>query len=290
MTRGGRDCRVDGSTLQIASCRPNRDRSFRFSDGASWQRGQALTLNWLDSSWLGRCAADACNRCRRSQFKVHISAHRLRFQCQDGHRQRILWWRLIPTGSSCPARHATAMERTATGWRGRDLDECAGGVRLGHYSRPLPTLWQTSTGELLQPVRNSHTAGLSGETSVVFEIAAPIDGPNLPADGNLSPCRARRSGCPVAGRELLMLFSLNRQATFGIDAVLCVAYDAGERYPGLASSPAASMPVMAQASSLSEVSPETPTAPSSVAPSMISTPPGTGTSAPLAIAFTASMK
>ena len=125
---------------------------------------------------------------------------------------------------------------------------------------------------------------------MVFEIAAPIDGPNLPAGGNLPPCRAGRSGCPVAGRELLIVFSLNRQATFGIDAFLCLAYEAGARYPGLASSPAASMPAMAQASSLSEVSPDTPTAPSSVVPSMISTPPGTGTSAPLAIVFTESMK
>jgi len=61
-------------------------------------------------------------------------------------------------------------------------------------------------------------------------------------------------------------------------------------YPALAFSPAAWMPATAQASSLSEVSPETPTAPSSVVPSMISTPPGTGTSAPFAIVFTASMK
>jgi hypothetical protein len=39
------------------------------------------------------------------------------------------------------------------------------------------------------------------------------------------------------------------------------------------------MPAMAQISSLSEVSPETPIAPSRVVPSWISTPPGTGTRA-----------
>ena len=60
--------------------------------------------------------------------------------------------------------------------------------------------------------------------------------------------------------------------------------------PAFAFNPAAWMPATAQASSLSEVSPETPTAPRSVVPSMISTPPGTGTRAPLAIVFTASMK
>lgn len=60
--------------------------------------------------------------------------------------------------------------------------------------------------------------------------------------------------------------------------------------PALAFNRAASMPATAQASSLSDVSPDTPTAPSSLAPLWISTPPGTGTSAPLAIVFTASMK
>src|SRR5579863_6905010 len=47
-------------------------------------------------------------------------------------------------------------------------------------------------------------------------------------------------------------------------------------YPGLAFKPAASMPAIAQISSLSEVSPETPTAPSSVVPFFwIRKPPGT---------------
>jgi hypothetical protein len=50
------------------------------------------------------------------------------------------------------------------------------------------------------------------------------------------------------------------------------------------------MPAMAQVSSLSEVSPETPIAPNKVPPSWIRTPPGTGTSRPYAIVFTASMK
>lgn len=60
--------------------------------------------------------------------------------------------------------------------------------------------------------------------------------------------------------------------------------------PAFALRPAASMPAMAQISSLSEVSPETPTAPSKVVPSMISTPPGTGTMRPCASVLTASMK
>ena len=61
-------------------------------------------------------------------------------------------------------------------------------------------------------------------------------------------------------------------------------------YPGFAFNPAASMPAMAQISSLSDVSPETPTAPSSVPPSWIRTPPGTGTRRPCASEFTASTK
>ena len=62
-------------------------------------------------------------------------------------------------------------------------------------------------------------------------------------------------------------------------------------YPAFAFSPAASMPASAQISSLSEVSPLTPTAPSS-APlaSCISTPPGTGTRRPCASVFTALTK
>ena len=61
-------------------------------------------------------------------------------------------------------------------------------------------------------------------------------------------------------------------------------------YPGLAFNPAASMPAMAQISSLSDVSPETPTAPSSVLPFWIRTPPGTGTRRPCASVFTALTK
>src|SRR4029077_180756 len=45
-------------------------------------------------------------------------------------------------------------------------------------------------------------------------------------------------------------------------------------HPAFAFSPAASMPATAQASSLSEVSPLTPTAPSKILPSWIKTPPG----------------
>jgi hypothetical protein len=61
-------------------------------------------------------------------------------------------------------------------------------------------------------------------------------------------------------------------------------------YPGFAFNPAASMPAMAQISSLSEVSPLTPTAPSRTPPSWIRTPPGTGISRPCAIVFAALMK
>ena len=61
-------------------------------------------------------------------------------------------------------------------------------------------------------------------------------------------------------------------------------------YPAFAFSPAASMPAIAQISSLSEVSPLTPTAPSRTPPSWISTPPGTGTIRPCASVFTALMK
>ncbi len=64
----------------------------------------------------------------------------------------------------------------------------------------------------------------------------------------------------------------------------------GRSHPAFAFSPAASMPATAQVSSLSEVSPLTPTAPSRVAPSWISTPPGTGTSRPCAREFTAPTK
>ena len=63
-----------------------------------------------------------------------------------------------------------------------------------------------------------------------------------------------------------------------------------DHYPAFAFSPAASMPATAQASSLSLVSPLTPTAPSKLLPSWIKTPPGTGTSRPCASAFTALMK
>src|SRR3954451_3437663 len=61
-------------------------------------------------------------------------------------------------------------------------------------------------------------------------------------------------------------------------------------YPAFGLRPAASMPATAQTSSLSEVSPLTPTAPSRTAPSWISTPPGTGTMRPCASVFTAPMK
>jgi hypothetical protein len=61
-------------------------------------------------------------------------------------------------------------------------------------------------------------------------------------------------------------------------------------YPAFAFNPAASMPAMAQASSLSEVSPLIPTAPSRTPPSWISTPPGTGTIRPCASVFTAATK
>ena len=61
-------------------------------------------------------------------------------------------------------------------------------------------------------------------------------------------------------------------------------------YPGLAFNPAASMPAIAQISSLSEVSPLTPTAPSRTPPFWIKTPPGTGTRRPCASVFTASTK
>ena len=74
------------------------------------------------------------------------------------------------------------------------------------------------------------------------------------------------------------------------DTLICPGPKSLSHHPAFAFSSAAVMPATAQASSLSEVSPETPTAPSSVVPSWISTPPGTGTSAPLAIVFTASMK
>ncbi len=61
-------------------------------------------------------------------------------------------------------------------------------------------------------------------------------------------------------------------------------------YPAFALKPAASMPAIAHTSSLSDVSPLTPTAPSKVVPSMIRTPPGTGTRRPCASAFTAPTK
>jgi hypothetical protein len=61
-------------------------------------------------------------------------------------------------------------------------------------------------------------------------------------------------------------------------------------YPAFAFNPAASMPATAQISSLSEVSPLTPTAPSRTSPLWIKTPPGTGTIRPCASVFTAPMK
>jgi hypothetical protein len=66
--------------------------------------------------------------------------------------------------------------------------------------------------------------------------------------------------------------------------------DMDDRYPAFAFSPVVSIPATAQASSLSDVSPLTPTAPSNVVPSMISTPPGTGTIRPCASVFTALTK
>src|SRR6188508_2871768 len=57
--------------------------------------------------------------------------------------------------------------------------------------------------------------------------------------------------------------------------------DSRPDYPAFAFSPAASIPATAQTSSLSEVSPEMPTAPSTLPDaSLISTPPGTGTRRP----------
>ena len=61
-------------------------------------------------------------------------------------------------------------------------------------------------------------------------------------------------------------------------------------YPGFGFNPAASMPAMAQISSLSDVSPDTPIAPRTEVPSWIRTPPGTGTRRPCASAFTELMK
>lgn len=60
--------------------------------------------------------------------------------------------------------------------------------------------------------------------------------------------------------------------------------------PGSATSPCAVIAAMAQASSLSEVSPVMPTAPMICPSCRISTPPGTGTSAPPASAFIDWMK
>ena len=82
-----------------------------------------------------------------------------------------------------------------------------------------------------------------------------------------------------------LVFAINTQArqprsVGGVD----------ERYPAFAFSPALSMPATAQASSLSDVSPLTPTAPSRTLPSVINTPPGTGTRRPCASVFTASTK
>src|ERR1700730_17964780 len=61
---------------------------------------------------------------------------------------------------------------------------------------------------------------------------------------------------------------------------------AGCDHPAFAFNPAASIPAIAQASSLSEVSPLIPTAPSRTSRSWTITPPGTGTRAPFASVFT----
>jgi hypothetical protein len=61
-------------------------------------------------------------------------------------------------------------------------------------------------------------------------------------------------------------------------------------HPGFGFNPAASMPAIAQISSLSDVSPDTPIAPRTEVPFWIRTPPGTGTRRPCASAFTELMK
>ena len=105
-------------------------------------------------------------------------------------------------------------------------------------------------------------------------------------------CFARRAAQDLVARMELSVIRGSASAVMAFPdcASLHPGYGTTAPYPAFAFSPAAWMPATAQASSLSEVSPETPTAPSSVVPSMISTPPGTGTSAPLAMVFTASMK
>lgn len=73
-------------------------------------------------------------------------------------------------------------------------------------------------------------------------------------------------------------------------ALAKVVGEMNDHQPAFAFNPAASMPARAQISSLSEVSPLTPTAPSRPLSLMISTPPGTGIRRPCAIVFTASTK
>jgi len=96
--------------------------------------------------------------------------------------------------------------------------------------------------------------------------------------------RARASNPCFSSAELSAVSG--QASTFSRRACFAPAHS----YPGFAFSPAASMPAIAQISSLSEVSPETPTAPSSAPPSWIKTPPGTGIRRPCAIVFTASTK
>ena len=87
-------------------------------------------------------------------------------------------------------------------------------------------------------------------------------------------------GCVARDRRDEISYRTGRQTRAG--------QSAGQ--PGLAFNPAASMPAIAQISSLSEVSPLTPTAPSRTPPLWISTPPGTGTRRPCASVFTAPTK
>ena len=119
----------------------------------------------------------------------------------------------------------------------------------------------------------------------------------------VNQCAANKDGTPIdhsiMAKDLVLidLFALGHKSHQGFvdsrcrhDGPLTFARAVGHRYPTFAFSPVASMPATAQASSLSDVSPLTPTAPSNVGPFMISTPPGTGTRRPCASAFTAPTK
>lgn len=117
---------------------------------------------------------------------------------------------------------------------------------------------------------------LAGADRVVDNVAARRLAARLPA--------ARLLEIPGAQHELL-------REDDAVQQPLWAAFDAFVDQPGWPTNPAAPMPAIAASSSLSDVSPDTPTAPNSApAASLTSTPPATGISAPPATWLTAATK